>query len=81
MAVERKQVVIRNVEYISSSKNGNPRFRVHAEQGSWTTAPDAAVARGIENSEYRGEVILTLDGGSIVGVSTVDGTHFAGRQG
>jgi hypothetical protein len=80
MAVERKQVTIEKVEYMSSNKDGNPRFRVHTDQGPWLTTPGGAVAHGIENSEYQGEVVLVLDGGEIVGISTVDGAHFTGRQ-
>lgn len=81
MAVEKKRVTIEKVEYMSSNKDGNPRFRVHTDRGVWLTTPGGAVAHGIENSEYRGEVVLTLDEGEIVGVSTVDGTQFTGRQG
>ncbi|MFZ2528248.1 MAG: hypothetical protein WAX14_11430 [Rhodococcus sp. (in: high G+C Gram-positive bacteria)] len=80
MAVERKNVTIREVEYMSSNKDGNPRFRVHTDEGTWLTTPGGAVASGIENSEYRGEAVLVLDNGEIVGVATVDGKYLSGRQ-
>ena len=80
MAAVRRTVTIVGVQYMSSNKDGNPRFRVTTNQGTWTTAPGASVGRAIENSEYQGEVIVTIDGGNIVGVSTVDGTITAGRQ-
>lgn len=80
MATERKQVTVDKVEYMSSNGDGNPRFRVHTDQGTWLTTPGGAVAHGIENSEYQGEVVLVLDKGEIVGISTVNGEHFIGRQ-
>ncbi|WP_420879156.1 hypothetical protein [Rhodococcus sp. (in: high G+C Gram-positive bacteria)] len=80
MAVEHKRVTVRTVEPTSSAKNSSLRYRVHADQGSWLTAPGGAVAYGIANSEYRGDVFLVLDGGEIVGASTVDGAHHTGRQ-
>lgn len=79
MSVERKTVTVTDVQYMSSGE-GNPRYRVITNQGTWPTAPGAQVGYGITNSEYRGEVILTIDDGNIVGVSTVDGSAFSGRQ-
>lgn len=80
MAAERRAVKIETVEYRSSSKNGNPRFRVNTDKGSWLTAPDASVANSIQNEEYHGDVILVIDGDDVVGISTIDGAHFSGRQ-
>jgi hypothetical protein len=80
MSVERKTVTITDVQYMSSNE-GNPRYRVTTNQGTWPTAPGAQVGYGISNSEYQGEVILTIDGGgNIVGVSTVDGSSSTGQQ-
>lgn len=80
MTVERKTVTITKVEYIGSNTDANPRYRVTTNQGSWLTASGGSVAYGIQNSEYQGEVIITLDGEDLVGVSTLDGAHFTGRQ-
>ena len=80
MTVERKQVTIQKVEYTSSNKDANPQFRVETDRGTWLTEPGASVARAIENSEYQGEVILTIRDGNIVGVCTLDGLTFAGVQ-
>lgn len=80
MSVERKTVTITDVQYMSSNGDANPRHRVITDQGTWPTAPGGQVGYGITNSEFRGEVILTIDGGDIVGVSTVDGSSFTGRQ-
>lgn len=64
----------------TSSSDGNPRYTVNTTAGTWTTVKDGSVAYGITNSEYQGEVILTLDKEEIIGVSTVDGQYFTGRQ-
>jgi hypothetical protein len=64
----------------TNSKDGNPRYTVFTSDGTWRTAEDGQVGYGITNSEYAGEVILTLDKNQIVGVSTVDGEYFTGRQ-
>ena len=64
----------------ASSKNNNPRYTVNTTDGTWKTGQDGQVGYGISNSEYAGEVILTLDKDEIVGVSTVDGRYFTGRQ-
>lgn len=80
MSVERKTVTITDVEHMSSNGDANPRYRVTTNEGTWPTTPGGQVAYGIANSEYRGEVILTIEGGNIVGVSTVDGSSFTGRQ-
>nr|WP_296774201.1 hypothetical protein [Rhodococcus sp. (in: high G+C Gram-positive bacteria)] len=80
MSVERKTVTITDVQYMSSNGDGSPRHRVITNQGTWPTTPGGQVGYGITNSEFRGEVILTIDGGDIVGVSTVDGSSFTGRQ-
>ncbi len=64
----------------TSSKNNNPRYTVNTTDGTWKTVQDGQVGYGITNSEYSGEVILTIDKDEIVGVSTVDGKYFTGRQ-
>lgn len=81
MALERKQVTVETVERLpSTNKDGNPRYRVHTDRGTWLTTPGGSVAYGIENSEYQGDVVLVLDGDEIVGVSTIDGAIASGRQ-
>lgn len=80
MAVEQHQVSIESIEYMSSNKDGNPRFRVRTDRGTWLTTPGGAVAYALDNSEYRQHrVVLAIENGEIVGISTVDGTHHAGR--
>lgn len=64
----------------ASSKGGNPRYTVNTSDGTWKTVQDGQVGHSIANSEYSGEVILTIDKNEIVGVSTVDGEHCTGRQ-
>lgn len=64
----------------NNSKDANPRYTVNTTDGTWKTVQDGQVAYGISNSEYHGEVILTIDKNEIVGVSTVDGKYFTGRQ-
>ena len=64
----------------NNSTDGNPRYTVNTTDGTWKTVQDGSVAYGISNSEYHGEVILTIDKNEIVGVSTVDGKYFTGRQ-
>lgn len=64
----------------ASTRDGNPRYTVNTTDGTWKTVKDGAIGYGIANSEFQGEVILTIDKNEIVGVSTVDGQHFTGRQ-
>ncbi|WP_301851083.1 hypothetical protein [Rhodococcus pyridinivorans] len=78
--MDQKKVTIEKIEYMSSDRAGNPRFRVYTDGGVFTTISGGAVALGIQNQEFQGEVILTLEKGEIVGVSSVDGKHFTGRQ-
>ncbi|MEB3023044.1 MULTISPECIES: hypothetical protein [Mycolicibacter] len=63
-----------------ADKDGNPSYTVSTTDGTWRTAPGSQVGFGITNSEFQGEVILTIDNDLIVGVSTPDGEHFTGRQ-
>ena len=43
------------MERMTSSANGNPRFRVHLDNGeSYPTQPDTMWAYGAENPEYVG---------------------------
>lgn len=74
------QTTITAVTRGASSKDGNPRYTVNTTDGTWETVKDGAVSYGITNSEFQGEVILTIDKNEIVGVSTVDGLHLTGRQ-
>lgn len=64
-----------------SDSNGNPRFTVNTAHGVWKTVAGGQVAMGITNSEYQGDVVLTMERNQIVGVATLDGKHFTGRQG
>lgn len=63
-----------------SDKDGNPRYTVQTTDGTWKTVAGVAVAYGIENSEFRGEVLLTIDDRFIVGASTINGSSLSGRQ-
>lgn len=42
-------VVIHSIERKTNSTNGNPRYELHTNQGSFTTAPDSSLGYGIEN--------------------------------
>lgn len=66
---------------VPKSKNGNLNVVVHTKSGTYRTGVDSQVAYGIENSEYLGEVILTIDDGRIVGVQTLDGKYHTGSIG
>ena len=59
---------IDSIKRAASSRNGNPRFTVTFTDGSThSTAVDAMVAYGIENSEYRNVPLdVTLENGHIV---------------
>lgn len=51
---------ITRLERLSSSVNGNPRFRVGFDDASSAiTSSDAAFCYGIENPEMRGDVVVT----------------------
>lgn len=80
MARKQIQTTIIDTERRDNSKNGNPSYLVHTADGIFRTVVDGSVAHSIANSEYKGEVLLTLDGTRIVGVSTIDGKYFAGAQ-
>lgn len=71
---------IQVVQRDANTRAGNPQYTVITDVGVFKTAPDGAVAYGVGNSEYQGEVKLTLSGKQIVGVSTLDGASFIGRQ-
>ncbi len=63
----------RTAAYMSTSGNGNPRYRVTFADGTtFTTEPDAQVNYGITNSDYDGDVEIELNGaGRIVGIRAV----------
>jgi len=59
----------RKAHYMSTSKNGNPRFLVEFDDGtSFRTQPDAGCAYGIENSELDGPVWVKVVRGEIVDI-------------
>lgn len=66
---------ITHIERMKSSHYGNPRFMLTFDNGkSYPTQPDAMIAYGIENSEYReGPVEVTLNGRDHVTYVTVGG--------
>ncbi len=74
------RTTITSTDFYRTNKDGNPQFTVHTTAGSWKTVDGGSVGYGIENAEFQGEVILTIDRDKVVGVSTVDGERFAGRQ-
>lgn len=50
----------------TNTTNGNPRFWVTFSDGTrFATANDASVGFVIENSEYRGDVLVYIEGGVI----------------
>jgi hypothetical protein len=67
--------VIRRLERLRNSANGNPRFRVFFANGDVAdTKPDADVAFGLGNRENMepNEVIVTFERGQIVNVQPVE---------
>ncbi len=51
-----------SLERLRNSVNGGPRWRATFSDGtSFETAPDAQVGHTIENSEFRGDVVVTLE--------------------
>ncbi len=64
---------IAQVDYVSTTANGNPWYRVRLTDGrSALTGKDAAVNYGITNPEYRNcTVSLQLSRGCIIGIETV----------
>lgn len=73
---ETTQVLtIKSVEYYSTSRSGNPRWRLTFTDGRKAlTEADVQVGYGIENSEYRnGPVVVTFDpAGHIIGLRVAD---------
>lgn len=49
MTVRFPNVEIFRIERMGLSRNGNPRFRLHTDQGTFATKTDASLAYGIEN--------------------------------
>ncbi len=80
MVTQQITTTVRVVQRGNNTRSGNPQYTVTTDAGVFKTVPDGAVAYGISNSEYQGEVKLTLDGAHIVGVSTLDATSFVGQQ-
>ena len=69
--------VISRLERMKSSVNGNPRFMVTFTDGSsMPTKPDAMLAYGIENEEYRDRPLLVeVERGQIVYLRNADGSR------
>lgn len=72
---------ISGVDRGKNTRDGNPQYTVFTDDGAFLTSRDGAVAYGIGNSEYRGPVVLTVEGNHVVGAATLNGEHFIGRQG
>lgn len=66
--------IIKSLSRLPNTENGNPRYRLYLADGdALLTKPDAAVAYSIDNSEYQNvPVELTLDGGQVIGIKTVN---------
>ena len=64
---------IASLERMRASVNGNPRYRVLFEDGTMsTTSPDASVAWGLENPEYKNvDVKVTYERGEIIYVNPI----------
>ena len=79
MAVRKIQTKIRAITRRVNSADRNPRYTVVTDDGVFGTIDDGAVNYGLTNSEYRGgDVILTVRGSSIIGVSAVSGEYTVG---
>lgn len=49
------------LDRMPNSVNANPAWRVHTDDGTWLTAPDASCAYGIDNPEVRDSLVhLTI---------------------
>jgi hypothetical protein len=69
---ETKTIV--GIDRMSSSRNGNPRYRLTFDDGtSAPLQPDSSIAYGINNPEYRsGPVRVTFNGrGHVTYVKTL----------
>lgn len=44
-----KDVEIHSISRLPSSENGNPRFKLHTDQGDFATKPDASLNYAVEN--------------------------------
>lgn len=54
---------ITRLERLNSSRNGNPRYRVHTDGPTHDTEPDSAIAYGLPNPEFRDvPVTFTVNG-------------------
>lgn len=66
-------------ERMQNTQSGTPRYRIVTGRGTYTTVRDGAVNYGIANSDFRDcDVVFTLIGGDITGISTLDGRATAG---
>lgn len=67
---------ITHLERLRNSRDGNPAYRVTFADGtSARTAPDAACAGVLTNSEYRVSAVkVTYDGGQIATVELIPGS-------
>lgn len=62
-----RTVLVRSVERMDSSENGNPRWKVISADGAvLKTKPDSTVGYQVTHGWERMRFLLTLEGGQIV---------------
>lgn len=57
-------VVLNRVERLNNTKSGNPRYRLHTDQGLMLTSEDASSALTLTGAET-GPVTLLIDGDKV----------------
>lgn len=59
------RVTVSSLERLENSDNGNPRYKIHTDNGPYRSVPDAGFCYGIESQRIPGaelqEATLTLD--------------------
>lgn len=56
-----------------NSVNGNPRWYVHLSDGTqYHTLPDASLAYGINNSDMKGDLVITIENDQITYAEPVE---------
>lgn len=74
--------VINRVERLNNTKSGNPRYRLHTDQGLMLTSEDASNALTLTGNET-GAVTLLIEGDKVLSwrwpVENLDGLAAKGR--
>jgi hypothetical protein len=52
--MSERRVTVFSLDRLDNSPSGNPRYKIHTEDGPYTTSSDAGFCYGIENRRARG---------------------------